>query len=89
MKRFWILTFCDCVKYGFGTKSVFLFDDKEQAINKMKQMFEEKAKELKYDLPENYFNGDSNTYGWDFGSDYAYFNDFYYWDIFNTDLYQN
>lgn len=81
MNRFYILTYCDAVHYGLGVKDVFLFDDKELAMKKMEQMYIEKCKEEEIDNP---FSGDS--YDYDYGDNYAFISDRYYWDIFNKDL---
>ena len=84
MKRFWILTYCDAVCYGLGVKEVYLYDNEDDAIAKMKEMYIEKAKELNIENPF-----DDMSYGYEFSNSYAYFSDAYYWDIFNKELYQD
>lgn len=86
MKRFFILTFCDLVRYGDGVKDVWMFDNEDEAIQKMNSMYFEKCKEEGISEDEMF---DDKSYDFEFGTNYAYLSGRYYWDIFNKDLYQD
>lgn len=83
MKRFYILVEVDVQDYGYNAENVYMFDDKEKAVAKMKELYLIAFK--KY-CNENDNPFATDNYSYEFGTDYAYVSGMYYLDIFNKDL---
>ena len=81
MERFFILTYCDLVRYGDGVKDVIMYDNLDEAKEAMKKSYLAKCAEDGIEDPY-----DEHTYGLELGDTYAYISGRYYWDIFNRDL---
>lgn len=86
MKRFWILVEIDVQTNGFNAKKVYMYDNKEQAVEKMRKLYL-KAFEHYNDTDDNPFAEDN--YDYQFTENYAFVSNYYYLDIFNTDLYMD
>ena len=83
MKRFYILAIVDLDNYGYNTKKVIMYDDKEKAIAKMKELYLE---QFYKHYSKDYNPYAQDTYAYQITDDFAYINGTYYIDIFNTDL---
>lgn len=82
MEKIFVLAFSDLVNYGFGTTNVWVFNNKADAVAKMKTMYEDKCKKENIDEYDCEFDSGSDTYD----GAYAYITDRYYWDIFEKSL---
>lgn len=72
----------DSQNFGFNAKSAQMFTDFEQAKEKMREMYLKMFK-CYYGDKDPYATG---TYDYEFGDTYAYISNYYYLDIFNTDI---
>lgn len=72
----------DLVKYGNGTKNVKIFLNKEDAKSYMKEEYLKKCKEENIEEPFK----DNHSIGYQYGYEYAFIEDRYYWDIFDCVL---
>ena len=79
--KIYTLAFCDIDYYGFGTKTITTFTNKENAISKMKEEYLEKCKKLGIENPMVEDSSENQI-----TDDYAYILMAYYWDIFETEI---
>lgn len=80
-KKIYIVAFNDLVIYGYGTKSVKVFTDENEAKEYIKDEYLAKCEEENIEEPLA-----EDSYDYEYGGNYAYINGKYYWDIFTREI---
>ena len=81
--KIYILAEVNTQDFGFNTKNVYVFTEKEKAIEKMKELYLDAF---------NHYNSDDDdpfaedSYDYQFTSNYAYVSSAYYLDIFEKEI---
>ena len=83
MSKIYAVAVIDLQHYGFGTKSVELFPNKEMASSFIKRDYLSKCEEMGVKHPFEQSNEDMPH---NFSSYYAYIADYYYWDLFEREV---
>ena len=77
--KIYVVAFDDLVNYGTGCCNVWCFTDKETAREFLKDRFVTKCEQCGIKNPFDTKEGE-------YGIDYAYIDDRYYWDIFERTI---
>ena len=81
MKKIYILVINDLRNVGYNCKGVEVFTKKEDATERMRELYIENCKELWIDAPY-----DVDTIEHQFTNDFAYIFGEYYYDIFEKEV---
>lgn len=81
MKKIYILVINDLRNVGYNCKGVEVFTKKEDATERMRELYIENCKELGIDYPY-----EEDTIEHQFTNDFAYIFGEYYYDIFDKEV---